>query len=362
MLQPIFKDVLKKANNLPGSKVQEICIGNCLQGGSGAASGRMGQFLADIPDTTPFYSVNRQCSSGLQAVINIANQIRSHQIDIGIGGGVESMSMFNMMGQMDPEKMSDLIFENALCQKSAIPMGITSDNVAQKYGVTREQQDQMAVDSHMKAANAQKNGWTKTEITPYTTKVQDKEGNEKEVLVDMDDGVRPQTTLAGLGKLKPAFQKGGFTTAGNSSQMTDGAAVVLLARRSVAKAMGLPILGRVLSYSVAGVPPEIMGIGPAVAIPQALKKTGLGINDIDIYEINEAFASQATYCVQELKVPKEKLNPRGGAIAIGHPLGMSGARMICTLFSELQRTNQKTGVVSMCIGTGMGAAGVFERE
>lgn len=192
--------------------------------------------------------------------------------------------------------------------------------------------------------------------------IKDKDGNEKEVLVDKDDGVRGETTLEGLGKLRAAFKKEGTTTAGNSSQVTDGAAAVLLARRDVAKKLGLKIIGRIIAYNVSGVPPEIMGIGPAVAIPAALKKAGLEMKDIDIFEINEAFASQATYCVEKLGVPKEKLNPRGGAIALGHPLGMTGARQIVTLFHELERTAKKYGVISMCIGTGMGAAGVFERE
>jgi acetyl-CoA acyltransferase 1 len=193
----------------------------------------------------------------------------------------------------------------------------------------------MAYESHMKAANAQKHGWSQAEITPYKTIVKDKEGNEKEVMVDRDDGLRPQTTIASLAKLKPAFQKGGTTTAGNSSQVTDGAAVVLLARRSYAVKNGLPILGRMLSFAAAGVPPEIMGIGPAFAIPAALKKCGLTINDIDVFEVNEAFASQATYSVDTLKIPRDKLNRRGGAIALGHPLGMTGARMIVTLSHEL---------------------------
>ena len=166
----------------------------------------------------------------------------------------------------------------------------------------------------------------------------------------------------GLAKLKPAFQKGGTTTAGNSSQVTDGASCILLARRDVANSLGCPIIGRIVGFSVAGVPPAIMGIGPAFAIPAALERCGLGMGDIDIFEINEAFASQATYCVKKLGVPAEKLNPKGGAIALGHPLGMTGSRMICTLMSELERTNKRFGVVSMCIGTGMGAAGVFERE
>ncbi len=181
-------------------------------------------------------------------------------------------------------------------------------------------------------------------------------------MVDKDDGVRAETTLEGLAKLKPAFRKDGTTTAGNSSQVTDGAAAVLMTRRDVAKKLGLKVLGRVVSFAVAGVPPEIMGIGPAVAIPAALKKAGLEVKDIDVFEINEAFASQATYSVEVLNVPKEKLNPRGGGIALGHPLGCTGARMVTTLLHELERTAKRYGVISMCIGTGMGAAGVFERE
>ena len=220
----------------------------------------------------------------------------------------------------------------------------------------------MAVESHKKAAHSNKMGWSQAEITPYKTIVKDKDDNEKEVLVDRDDGVRPQTTLEGLGKLKPAFKKGGSTTAGNSSQVSDGAAVVLLAKRSTAEKLGLPIKGRLLSFAAAGTPPEIMGIGPAVAIPKALKQTGLGVKDIHVWEVNEAFASQATYSVEKLGIPYDKLNQRGGAIAMGHPLGATGARMIVTMFHELERVNGKYGVVSMCIGTGMGAAGIFERE
>lgn len=214
-------------------------------------------------------------------------------------------------------------------------MGVTSENVAAKYGVTREVQDAFAVNSHAKAVAADKAGTLKSEITPYKTMVQDKDGNEKEVLVDRDDGMREGVTIEKLAKLKPAFQKGGSTTAGNASQMTDGAAVVMLTRRDHAAKMGAKVLGRIVSFATAGVPPEVMGIGPAFAIPAALKKAGLGMNDVDIFEINEAFASQASWCGRELGVPEEKLNPRGGAIALGHPLAMTGARMINTLFSEL---------------------------
>ena len=188
------------------------------------------------------------------------------------------------------------------------------------------------------------------------------DGSTKKIMVDKDDGVRAETTVEGLAKLKPAFQKNGTTTAGNSSQVTDGAACVLLARRDVATKLGCKIYGRIVSFAVAGVPPQVMGIGPAFAIPAALDKCGLKLDDIDVFEVNEAFASQATYCVKKLGIPAEKLNPKGGAIALGHPLGMTGARMIVTLFHELERTKKKRGVISMCIGTGMGACGVFERE
>jgi len=361
MLKPVLEDVVKKAG-IEKSLVEDVVIGNVLQGGAGSTTSRMGMYLAGYPDTTCVQGINRLCSSGLQAVATVANAIRGGEISIGIGGGVESMSNYSMTGAIQPELISEQTFEHPKANTCLMPMGITSENVAKQFGVGREEQDQLAVSSHQKAAHSLKMGWSQSEITPYHTVIKDKDGNEKTVLVDRDDGCRPQTTMATLGKLKPAFQKGGSTTAGNSSQMTDGAAVVLLARRDVANQLGCKILGRMVSFAVAGVPPEVMGIGPAFAIPAALEKSGLKMDDIDIFEINEAFASQATYCVNKLGVPREKLNPRGGAIALGHPLGMTGARMISTLFSELNRTGKKRGLVSMCIGTGMGACGVFERE
>lgn len=361
MLAPVLKAVVQKSG-IDAKLIEDVCIGNVLQPGAGAHTSRMSMFLAGYPDTSSLMSVNRQCSSGLQAVMNIANAIKSRQIDIGVGGGVESMSLFSMDAIVDINILSNDIFDNEGARNCLMNMGMTAENVAEKYSISRNEQDQMAVDSNKKAANAQKNGWSAKEITPYESFVKDKDGNEKKIIVDKDDGVREDTTLESLGKLKAAFKKGGSVTAGNSSQVTDGAAAVLLARRDVAKKLGLKIEGRILGFAVAGCPPEIMGVGPAVAIPPALKKAGLGINDIDVYEINEAFAAQAAYSVNTLKVPKERLNPRGGAIALGHPLGCTGARQVVTLFNELERTNKKYGVISMCIGTGMGAAGVFERE
>lgn len=361
MLRPVLEAVAKQSG-IDKGLVEDIVIGSVLQPGAGSTNSRMAGYLAGYPDKVCVQGINRLCSSGLQAVATVANAISAGQISIGIGGGVESMTNYNMMDGIKPELLSEQVFENDKANTCMMPMGITSENVAKEFGVTRAQQDQLAFESHKKAAHAQKQGWLPGEITPYETTVKMEDGSLKKVMVDRDDGVREETTLEGLGKLKPAFQKGGTTTAGNSSQVTDGASCILLARRDVATKLGCKIYGRIVSFAVAGVPPQVMGIGPAFAIPAALDKCGLKIEDIDIFEINEAFASQATYCVNKLGVPKEKLNPKGGAIALGHPLGMTGARMIVTLFHELERTKKKYGLVSMCIGTGMGACGVFERE
>jgi len=288
---------------------------------------------------------------------------KQHNEDnVGIGGGVESMSLFDMQSSLDPGSLSESIFENEAARNCLIPMGQTSENVAEKYGVTREKQDHFSVESHRKAALAQEKGLFNDEIIPIKTTIKKPDGKTAEILVDKDDGVRKDTTFEGLSKLKPAFKKGGTTTAGNSSQVTDGAAAVLLARRSVAQKLGLPILARFVAHAVSGCPPEIMGIGPALAIPKVLALAKLKLEDIDIFEINEAFASQAVYCAEKLGIDGKKINPKGGAIAMGHPLGCTGARQIATLIPELKRTNGKYGVTSMCIGTGMGAAAVIELE
>ena len=357
----VIKELLNRGK-VNGNKVQEIVFGNVLSNGAGFMSARMSQFLAGLPEEVSLMTVNRLCSSGLQAVMNVAYSIASKQIDIGIGGGVESMSQYDMNNLVDGEKVAEDVFNTPKASACMIPMGITSENVADQFKIDRKSQDTLAVSSHKKAAEAQKNGWFKDEIVPVKTSIKDKEGNLKEIVVDKDEGIREQATMESLGKLKASFKQGGTTTAGNSSQVTDGAAGVLLARRSVAKQMGLPIVGRIVGYAVAGVPPEVMGIGPAFAIPEVLKNTGLTMNDIDIFELNEAFASQAVYCINKLNIPMEKVNPRGGAIALGHPLGCTGARQFSTLLSELRRSNKKRGIISMCIGTGMGAACVVERE
>mmetsp|Transcript_43627 Transcript_43627/g.77248 ORF Transcript_43627/g.77248 Transcript_43627/m.77248 type:complete len:423 (+) Transcript_43627:89-1357(+) len=361
MLSPLFKAVVEKTKVDP-KVIGDVQIGNVLQGGAGAMQARIGMFLGDLPYEVPVSAVNRQCSSGLQAVANIAASIKAGVIDVGLAGGVEQMSMYPMTAGVDPSKLSSAVSENEWAAACIIPMGITSENVAEKWGIPREVQDTMAVESHAKALAAQKAGLFDEEIVPVTAKVKDKEGKVTEVLVKADDGPRAGTTLEGLGKLKAVFKDGGSTTAGNASQVSDGAAVVLLARRATAVKQGLPVLARLRSFAVVGVDPNVMGIGPAYAIPVALDKAGVKIDDIDIFEINEAFASQATMSIQHLNIPKEKLNPKGGAIALGHPLGCTGSRQIATLLPELKRTGSKMGVVSMCIGSGMGAASVIESE
>lgn len=352
---------LMKRGKIKTSQVEDITFGNVLQSGSGFMSARMSQFLAGIPETTSLNTVNRLCSSGLQAVMNSAYAIANHQVDIAIGGGVESMSLYDMNNLVDGEKVAEQVFNMPEAANCMIPMGITSENVAEKFKVDRKTQDLFAVDSHKKAGEAQKNGLFDDEIVPIKTKVKDSKGNFKDVVVTKDDGVR-ETKYENLAKLKASFKQGGTTTAGNSSQVTDGAAGVLLMRRSVAVKNGSPILGKIVGYAVAGVPPELMGIGPAFAIPKVLKQTGLDISKIDVFELNEAFASQATYCAKTLNIPAEKINPKGGAIALGHPLGCTGARLIATLMPELKRQNKSLGIVSMCIGTGMGAACIIKRE
>lgn len=329
--------------------VEDICVGNVLSPASGAAAMRMAQLSAGFPDTCSLHTVNRQCSSGLQAVAHIANAIASGQIKVGIGAGVESMSTHPMKSIPMPDVDWDEMNKSKAAMDCITPMGITSENVVKEYGLNRTDLDAFAVQSHQKAADAQAAGKFNAEIVPVGK-------------VTRDDGIRAGTTLDILSRLKPVFDENGVTTAGNSSQTTDGAAAVLLMTREEAMKRNLAILGVWRGFAVKGVPPRIMGIGPAVAIPAVLNQVSLNLEDVDVFEINEAFASQATWCVDHLKIEKSKVNPNGGAIALGHPLGCTGARQIATLLYELQRTKKRFGIVSMCIGTGMGAAAVLEVE
>jgi len=361
LLSAVLKEVLKRSGVDP-ALVEDVAVGNVLPPGGGATVARMAALYAGLPSTTSVMALNRQCSSGLQAVAQIANAISAGQIDIGIGSGVESMTQGYGAGAM-PKKMSDDVLSNQEAADCLMPMGITSENVAKDYGISRATQDQFAARSFQLAEAAQKSGKFNDEIVPITTKWTDpKTGEEKTITVTQDDGIRPGMTAEGLSKLKPAFSADGSTHAGNASQVSDGAAAVLLARRSVAKKLGLPILGKFVTAAVVGVPPRVMGIGPAFAIPKVLEKAGITQDEVDFFEINEAFASQAVMSVQHLGIPLEKVNPVGGAIAFGHPLGATGARQIATALPQAKRTGQKVFVTSMCIGSGMGMAAVFTNE
>ncbi|KIY37061.1 acetyl-CoA acyltransferase [Cryptococcus gattii E566] len=361
LLAAVFTEAVKRGKVSP-SQIQDIAVGNVLPPGGGANVARMAQLYAGIPYTTPINTVNRQCSSGLTAVVQIANEIKAGEIDIGIGAGVEHMTAHYGAGVL-PEKMSEEVLSNPEAADCLTPMGITSENVAKQYNISRDVQDTFAANSFGKAAAAQKAGKFKEEIVPVKVRWTDPKTNEeKEIIVDSDEGIREGVTAESLAKLKPAFAKDGSTHAGNASQVSDGAAAVILARRSVAQKLGLPILGKFVISAVVGVPPKLMGIGPAFAIPKVLEKAGISKDDVDFFEINEAFASQAVMSIQHLHIPFEIVNPVGGAIAIGHPLGCTGARQIATAFSEAKREKKKIFVTSMCIGSGMGMAAVFVNE
>ncbi|KAL1660761.1 Thiolase, N-terminal domain-containing protein, partial [Schizophyllum commune] len=357
VLRAVYKNV-----NLDPKLIEDVAVGNVLPPGGGATQARMAALHAGIPNTTAVNTVNRQCSSGLTAVNQIANEILAGEIDIGIGSGVESMT-FGYGPGAAPDGYSEEVLKTKEAEDCLIPMGITSENVAADFGIGRAEQDAFAAQSFQKAAAAQKAGKFRAEIVPVQTTVIDpKTEQARPVLVDADDGIREGVTPESLAKLKPAFSKTGTTHAGNASQVSDGAAAVLLTRRSVAKRLGLPVLGKWVAGAVVGVPPRIMGIGPAVAIPRVLEKTGLTKEDVDFYEINEAFASQAVYSIKSIGIPFEKVNKHGGAIAMGHPLGCTGARQIATGLNIAKQYGDKVFVTSMCIGSGMGMAAVFVSE
>ena len=362
MLAHVFRSLIKRTNIDP-KLIEDICVGNVLMPGSGALIARAAQMMANLPIEVPVSSCNRLCSSGLEAVAIVASKIRSGIIDCGIGCGVESMSLYDMNSLVDPNKLSEDLFENDEAANCLIPMGMTSEILAEKYGLVREKLDRFAMESQRRASYARKNGLFKNEIEPIQVMhLNTKTKKLEKKLLEHDDGIRDSTTYEKLSKLNPAFKRNGLSTGGNSSQTSDGAGGVLLMKRSLAEKLNLKVLGKIINHAVVGVPPEIMGVGPAYAIPKVLKNSGLSKDDIGVYEINEAFASQCTYCLDYLGLDPKKVNPKGGAIALGHPLGATGARQISTLIYELHRIKKRFGVISMCIGTGMGAAAVFEAE
>ncbi|KIM38400.1 hypothetical protein M413DRAFT_447863 [Hebeloma cylindrosporum] len=361
ILAHVLRAAYTKADVDP-TLIEDVAVGNCLLPGAGAGHARVAAIHAGIPIDASVNTVNRQCSSGLSAINQIANQIRVGQIDIGIGAGVESMT-FGGFGSGGKASYSEEAMATQDAKDCLIPMGITSENVASDYGLSRQVQDEFAAKSFQKAAAAAKAGKFRDEIVPMKVKSVDaKTGEITEIVVAEDDGIRDGVTVESLSKLKPAFTKDGSTHAGNASQVSDGAAAVLLARRSVALRLGLPIIGKFVAAATVGVPPRIMGVGPAYAIPRVLALTSLSLSDVDFYEINEAFASQAIFSVQHLGIPFEKVNVNGGAIAMGHPLGCTGARQVATGLSVAKQTGGKVFVTSMCIGSGMGMAAVFVSE
>ncbi|KAI0079635.1 3-ketoacyl-CoA thiolase [Panus rudis PR-1116 ss-1] len=360
LLTEMFKQSIARSTVDPGL-IGDITVGTVLTPGA-AYVARASALAAGIPEHVPVQTINRFCSSGLMAVTEISNKIRAGQIAIGLAVGIESMSQNPDAGA---PPFSEEIKACGPANDCAMPMGWTSENVASDFDISRAEMDEFAALSFQRAERAHKAGHFVNEIVPFTAFVNDPDSGKRTTkLVTQDDGIRYGTTKETLGQIRPAFPQWGRaqTTGGNASQITDGAAAVLLMRRSKAEELGLKILGKHVTTSVVGVPPRVMGVGPMYAIPMALELAGLSKDEVDLYEINEAFASQYVYCVKQLGLDVEKVNVNGGAIALGHPLGCTGARQIATGFNELERRKGKVLVTSMCIGTGMGAAGVFVRE
>ena len=366
MLAHVLKAVVAQAPGIDVNRIEDAVIGCAMpEGEQGMNVARIGVLLAGLPDTLAAQTINRFCSSGLQAVALAADQIRLGNADLVLAGGTESMSMVPMMGNkvaLSPSVFKD---DNVAI---AYGMGITAEKVAEEWKVSREDQDAFAVASHQKALRAIEAGEFSDEISPYeiVSHQPDLDGNVirmRKRVVDTDEGPRPGTSPEGLARLRTVFrngQFGGTVTAGNSSQMSDGAGAVLLASEQAIKDYGLTPLARFVSFSVAGVRPEVMGIGPIAAIPKALKQAGLTKDQMDWIELNEAFAAQALAVIRDSELDPEKVNPLGGAIALGHPLGATGAVRTATIVHGMRRRQQKYGMVTMCIGTGMGAAGIFE--
>ncbi len=355
----VVKETLKRAGY--EGTIDDLILGCAMpEAEQGMNVARSIGALAGLPDTTPALTINRFCSSGLQAIAYAAERIMLGHSKAILAGGVESMSMVPMVG--NTPRLNPTLAETA--PQYYMGMGHTAEEVARQYNVSREDQDAFAVRSHVLAEKAIQEGKFNDEIVPIEVEQHYVDANNKlqvkKFTFSMDEGVRPGTSVEGLAKLRPAFHVKGSVTAGNASQTSDGAAAVLVMDREEAEKQGMTPMAKFLGFAVGGVPPEVMGIGPIVAVPKALDIAGLSIEDIDLWEINEAFASQSLQVVRHLGIDQEKVNVNGGAIALGHPLGATGAILTLKLIHELKRQGKKYGVVTMCIGGGMGAAGVFE--
>jgi len=361
MAATAIQAVLKQTPSLDPAQIEDVVIGCAFpEGEQGLNMARMIALRAGLPDSVPAETINRYCASGVQSIAHVAYAIQAGQIETGIAGGAESMTMIPMTGfkfSPNPYFAQDLphYYTN---------MGLTAENVAIKYGISREEQDEFSLKSHQKAAQAVNSGLFDPELVSVNVEVTEMNGHESPVkkifTVNRDEGPRADTNMDALAKLKPAFKEGGVVTAGNSSQMSDGAAAVMVMSAEKANEQGLKPLARFVSFAVGGVPPEFMGIGPIVAIPKALKLAGLSLNDIDLIELNEAFAAQSLAVLRTLEMDETKVNVNGGAIALGHPLGCTGSKLTTQLIYEMDRRKSKYGMVTMCIGGGMGAAAIFE--
>lgn len=362
LLAHVITSALAKVPDLDPARIDDVIVGCAMpEAEQGLNVARIAALLAGLPDQVPGMTINRFCSSGLNAIALAADRIRLGDADIMLASGTESMSLVPMMGHHPA--MNPQIFQRDEDVAIAYGMGITAEKVAERWQISREDQDQFAARSHERALAAIEQNHFADEIMPYTVQRyspgQHGEVAIQEYTVVQDEGPRSGSTPEVLAKLKPAFAARGSVTAGNSSQMSDGAGAVLLMSEAMVKAHNIEPLARFLGFSVAGVPPEIMGIGPIAAIPRVLQQTGIDQQDLDWIELNEAFAAQSLAVMRELDLDPAKVNPQGGAIALGHPLGATGAIRTATLLHGLKRQQQKYGMVTMCIGTGMGAAGVF---
>ena len=364
MLAHVLKAVVKQCDGLDPAAIDDVITGCAMpEAEQGINVARIALLLAGLPNSVPGMTINRFCASGLQAVALATDRIRLGEANVIIASGTESMSMVPMTG--NKMSLDPAIFTRDENVAIAYGMGITGEKVAQRWQVSRESQDEFAVTSHARALKAIETGEFQQEITPYTVEekrpdLASHEIRDITVVRDTDEGPRPGTNPQTLAKLRPVFAANGSVTAGNSSQMSDGAAAVIVVSEAALKRFNLTPIGRFIGFAVAGVPPEIMGIGPIKAIPKVLKQIGLKQDDLDWIELNEAFAAQSLAVINDLELDRAKVNPLGGAIALGHPLGATGAIRVATLLHGLRRHNQKYGMVTMCVGTGMGAAGVFE--
>ena len=361
MMAAVIQDLLKRAAPLKPEELDDLVVGCAFpEGPQGMNMSRLIGFRAGLPVSVPTETINRFCSSGIQSIAHAAYAIMAGQIEAAIAGGVESMSMVPMTGY----KFAPTPYLAQHYPEAFTNMGLTAENVADQYGISREDQDAFALRSHQRALNAIKNGLFDEQIVPMEVELVTPDSNGKQntktFTFDVDEGPRADTTLEALGRLRPAFKEGGSVTAGNSSQMSDGAAGVVIMSREKAESLGLEPLVRFISFGVAGVPPEIMGIGPIEAVPKALKLAGLSLDEIGLIELNEAFAAQGLAVMRELGLNEEITNVNGGAVALGHPLGCTGAKLTTQIIYEMKRRDVQFGMVTMCIGGGMGAAGIFE--